>query len=68
MPILVVDDEAEIRFLISELLSEEGYTVVQAANGREALIYLQRVTPLPHTAQHDDAAHAWLGLPAHPAP
>jgi CheY-like chemotaxis protein len=47
MPILVVDDEAEIRFVISELLSEEGYTVAQAANGREALIYLQAANPLP---------------------
>jgi CheY-like chemotaxis protein len=64
MLILVVDDEAEIRFLISELLRDEGYTVVQAANGREALIYLQRVTPLLHPARHDDAAHEWLGLPA----
>jgi CheY-like chemotaxis protein len=47
MSILVVDDDAEIRFVISELLSDEGYTVAQAANGREALIYLQRANPLP---------------------
>jgi two-component system, chemotaxis family, chemotaxis protein CheY len=47
MPILVIDDEPQIRFLISELLSDEGYTVVQAANGREALIYLQAANPLP---------------------
>jgi CheY-like chemotaxis protein len=47
MPILVVDDEAQIRFVISELLSDEGYTVAQAANGREALIYLQTAKPLP---------------------
>jgi CheY-like chemotaxis protein len=47
MCILIVDDEAEIRFVISELLSDEGYMVAQAANGREALIYLQRAKPLP---------------------
>jgi CheY-like chemotaxis protein len=47
MPILVIDDEAQIRFVISELLSDEGYTVVQAANGREALIYLQNAQELP---------------------
>jgi len=47
MPILIVEDEAEIRVVISELLSDEGYTVAQAANGREALIYLQRANPLP---------------------
>jgi hypothetical protein len=27
MPILIVDDDADIRFLISQLLIEEGYTV-----------------------------------------
>jgi CheY-like chemotaxis protein len=47
MPILIVDDDADIRFVISELLRDEGYTVAQAANGREALIYLQTATPLP---------------------
>jgi CheY-like chemotaxis protein len=47
MPILVVDDEPEIRSVLSELLSDEGYTVAQAANGREALIYLQAANPLP---------------------
>jgi CheY-like chemotaxis protein len=47
MPILVVDDEAEVRWLLSELLTDEGYTVAQAANGREALAYLQTATPLP---------------------
>jgi CheY-like chemotaxis protein len=47
MCILIVDDEADIRWLISELLIDEGYTVAQAADGREALAYLQDATPLP---------------------
>jgi CheY-like chemotaxis protein len=47
MCILVVDDEADIRWLISELLIDEGYTVAQATNGREALTYLQAANPLP---------------------
>jgi two-component system, OmpR family, response regulator CpxR len=47
MPILVVDDEAELRWLISELLVDEGYTVAQATNGREALVYLHAANPLP---------------------
>lgn len=34
--VLVVDDEADIRTLIQEILSEEGYEVVTAANAAEA--------------------------------
>jgi two-component system nitrogen regulation response regulator NtrX len=34
--ILVVDDEADIRALLDEILSEEGYLVTTAANAREA--------------------------------
>ena len=34
--ILVVDDEADIRSLIKEILAEEGYEVEVAANGQEA--------------------------------
>ncbi len=34
--ILVVDDEADIRSLMEEILSEEGYAVVSAANAEEA--------------------------------
>jgi len=35
--ILVVDDEEYIRRLISRILSDAGYAVVQAASGKEAL-------------------------------
>jgi CheY-like chemotaxis protein len=35
--VLVIDDEADIRDIISELLEPEGYQVFTAANGREAL-------------------------------
>jgi CheY-like chemotaxis protein len=35
--VLVVDDDASIRDTIAELLGEEGYQVVVAAHGREAL-------------------------------
>jgi CheY-like chemotaxis protein len=47
MSILVVDDEAEIRQLISAVLTEEGYIVDQAANGYAALMYLRVVPTLP---------------------
>ena len=34
--VLVVDDEADIRALIQEILSDEGYGVTAAANANEA--------------------------------
>ena len=41
--ILVVDDKASVRKLVDEYLSEQGYQVVNAANGREAI----------YTARHE---------------
>ena len=35
--ILIVDDEPDVRLLIRELLTGEGYEVAEAANGKEAL-------------------------------
>jgi len=39
--ILVVDDEASLRFFLSEELAGEGYQVYTAANGQEALALLK---------------------------
>ncbi len=39
--ILVVDDDDEMRALLNEVLTEEGYEVEPAANGAEALIRLR---------------------------
>ncbi len=39
--VLVVDDDANIRELISIFLSGEGYTVIEAENGEEALTLLE---------------------------
>ncbi|HEO72284.1 MAG TPA: hybrid sensor histidine kinase/response regulator, partial [Candidatus Hydrogenedentes bacterium] len=39
--VLVVDDEAQVRAVISDALHENGYTVEQAENGIEALEKLQ---------------------------
>jgi CheY-like chemotaxis protein len=38
--ILVVDDEAEFREALQELLSREGYSIQQASGGKEALSLL----------------------------
>ena len=41
--ILLVDDEAGIRNLLSISLADEGYEVVTAADGREALVSISSV-------------------------
>lgn len=46
-PILVVDDDADIRDAIREVLESEGHQVVQASNGRKALHYLTSDAPEP---------------------
>lgn len=43
--ILVVDDDAEIRELICEILEMEGYPVEKTANGAEALQAVEREEP-----------------------
>ena len=43
--ILVVDDEADIRGLIEEILSEEGYTVSAAERQRGPRADERRVAP-----------------------
>ena len=40
--ILVVDDDTDVRGAISELLESDGYRVVAAANGRDALAELRK--------------------------
>lgn len=42
--VLVVDDQVDLRDAIAVLLESEGYDVVDAANGREALKFLQNGT------------------------
>jgi CheY-like chemotaxis protein len=42
-PVMVVEDDPDIRDLVRMLLEEEGYTVVTAANGAEAERALERM-------------------------
>src|SRR5262249_42903274 len=44
-PVLVVDDDPEVRALLRRMLEVEGYRVVDAANGRVALERAQDVSP-----------------------
>jgi GAF domain-containing protein/CheY-like chemotaxis protein len=45
LPVLVVDDDADFRDLARRTLEREGYTVVEAENGRAALDRLQDAMP-----------------------
>ena len=37
MRVLVIDDTAEVREMIGKMLSDEGYDVLEAANGKEGM-------------------------------
>ena len=42
---MVIDDDEDIRDILSEILGRAGYRVVTAANGAKALELLERETP-----------------------
>jgi CheY-like chemotaxis protein len=46
-PVLVVDDDPDIREAITDTLEQEGYAAVEAGNGLEALSYLRSNPPPP---------------------
>jgi CheY-like chemotaxis protein len=39
-PVLIVEDDADLREMMAQLLSLEGFTATTVSNGREALDYL----------------------------
>jgi len=43
--ILIVDDDLELRTLLGQLLCSQGYGVLEAGNGKEALIVLESALP-----------------------
>jgi CheY-like chemotaxis protein len=45
--VLLVEDEDALRDLVSDLLEEDGYEVVPAINGKQALDYLRAAGELP---------------------
>jgi CheY-like chemotaxis protein len=44
-PILIVDDSADIRVLVRDVLSGAGFTCVTASNGAEALRQIEETPP-----------------------
>jgi two-component system, OmpR family, response regulator CpxR len=53
MSILIVDDDAEIRRLLTLFLEYRGYHVVSVTNGAEALTLLRHSFPLPELILSD---------------
>jgi two-component system chemotaxis response regulator CheY len=47
MTILIVDDDAGIRQLVTVFLEHKGYSAMSARNGAEALSHLEHHQPLP---------------------
>lgn len=45
--VLVVDDDPDLRAMLTEVLSREGYVVHTASHGKEALALLQRLEEKP---------------------
>ena len=43
--VLVVDDEPDVRDVVGEFLREDGFEVVEAGNGLEALLQVKRAHP-----------------------
>jgi CheY-like chemotaxis protein len=41
-PVLIVEDDADLREMMAQLLTLEGFRAETVANGRDALEYLQR--------------------------
>lgn len=46
-PILVVEDDEDIRETLVDLLQDHGYHAIGARDGRDALLTLSRAQPLP---------------------
>jgi len=46
-PVLIVDDDLDIREALAETLKDRGFDVITAANGLEALKLIRRMTTHP---------------------
>ena len=53
--ILIADDEARIRRLVSDFLKRDGHTILEAADGRAAMQLIENRRPSLDLAILDDA-------------
>ncbi len=64
--VLLVDDEKDLRVIVREVLTDEGFSVVEAADGLEAVRLFRRDTPdvvlLDLSMPHMDGLEAMLEL------
>lgn len=59
--ILVVDDESRMRKLVHDFLAREGYEVLEAGDGEEALdIFLSAEGHSTAGARYNDAKDKWF--------
>jgi two-component system, chemotaxis family, chemotaxis protein CheY len=46
-PVLIVDDDLDIREILTDILEDRGFAVITAANGLEALTLVRNMTAPP---------------------
>ncbi|MBK7863433.1 MAG: response regulator [Archangiaceae bacterium] len=67
-PVLIVDDDEDIREALGEVLADLGYAVVKARNGREALSLVRGLPQPPQLILLDlmmPVMNGWQFLEAH---
>ena len=59
-----MDDESRMRKLVKDFLTREGYTVLEARDGMEAMDLFTKIKRLPDHFRCNDAENGWLaGVP-----
>lgn len=58
--VLIADDEAQIREILSLYFKKEGFKVIEAADGAEALVQIQAGETGHHPSGYHDACPRWF--------
>ena len=65
--VLLIEDDAEIRVIIAEVLRENGYRTLAAAHGADAICLFGEVSPFHTGAELNYLALENFGSPANPS-